>query len=143
MALDSTARAHWEGDLFTGSGSATLDTGVGGTLNMNWKARAEEHGAGTTSPEELIAAAHATCFSMALSNVLAKAGHPPTSLDVEATATFVAGSGITGMMLKLDADVPGMSEEDFQKAANDAKENCPVSQALDGNVPITLEARLN
>lgn len=141
MALDSTARAHWEGDLMTGSGTATLDTGVAGTLNMNWKARSEEHG-GTTSPEELIAAAHASCFAMALSNGLAKAGHPPASLDVEATATFVAGTGITGMALKLDADVPGMSEDDFQQAADNAKENCPVSQALKGNVPITLEANL-
>ncbi|HEX2155079.1 MAG TPA: OsmC family peroxiredoxin [Acidimicrobiia bacterium] len=142
MALDSTARAHWEGDLFTGSGTATLDTGAAGPFEVNWNARAEEH-AGVTSPEELIAAAHATCYSMALSNILAKAGHPPASLDVEATATFVAGSGITGMVLRLTADVPGISEEDFQNSAEQAKEGCPVSQALKGNVPITLEATLS
>lgn len=141
MALDSTGRVHWEGDLFSGSGTATLDTGAAGPLPINWKARAEEHG-GVTSPEELIAAAHASCFSMALSNALAKAGHPPTSLDVEATATFVAGTGITGMTLKLTADIPGIDESEFQEVAEDAKENCPVSQALKGNVPITLEARL-
>lgn len=142
MALDSKARAHWEGDLFSGSGTATLDTGAAGPFEVNWKARTEEHG-GVTSPEELIAAAHASCFSMALSNGLAKAGHPPASLDVEATATFVAGTGITQMVLKLTADVPGMSEEDFQAAAEAAKEGCPVSQALKGNVPITLEAALS
>lgn len=141
MPVESTGRAHWEGDLQTGSGTATLDTGVAGPLEMTWKARAEEHG-GVTSPEELIAAAHASCFSMALSNVLAKAGHPPASLDVEATATFVGGEGITQMVLKLQADVPGIGEDDFQQAAETAKENCPVSQALKGNVPISLEASL-
>lgn len=141
MALDSTGRAHWEGDLFSGSGTASLDTGAAGPFEVNWNARTEEHG-GVTSPEELIAAAHASCFSMALSNGLAKAGHPPASLDVEATATFVAGSGITQMVLKLTGDVPGMSNEDFQAAAEAAKEGCPVSQALKGNVPITLEATL-
>ena len=113
MALDSTARAHWEGDLFSGSGTATLDTGAAGPFEVNWKARAEEHG-GVTSPEELIAAAHATCYSMALSNTLAKAGHPPASLDVEATATFVPGTGITQMVLRLYADVPVVSDEAFQ-----------------------------
>lgn len=142
MALESTGRAHWEGDLFSGSGTATLDTGAAGPLEINWKARAEEHG-GVTSPEELIAAAHASCFCMALSNVLAKAGNPPASLDAEATATFVPGTGITGIHLKLTGNVPGMSEEDFQEAAENAKENCPVSQALKGNVPITLEASLS
>lgn len=141
MALESTGRAHWEGDLFSGGGTASLDTGVAGPLEINWKARAEEHG-GVTSPEELIAAAHASCFSMALSNGLAKAGHPPASLDVEATATFVAGTGITQMVLKLTGDVPGMGAEEFQAAAETAKEGCPVSQALKGNVPITLEANL-
>lgn len=141
MALESTGRAHWEGDLFSGGGTASLDTGVAGPLEINWKARAEEHG-GVTSPEELIAAAHASCFSMALANGLAKAGHPPASLDVEATATFVAGTGITQMVLKLTGDVPGMGAEEFQAAAETAKEGCPVSQALKGNVPITLEANL-
>lgn len=141
MALDSTGRAHWEGDLMSGSGTATLDTGAAGPFPMTWKARSEEHG-GVTSPEELIAAAHAACFSMALSNGLAKAGHTANSLDVEATATFVGGTGITQMVLKLTADVPGISEEEFQQQAEAAKEGCPVSQALKGNVPISLEAKL-
>ena len=142
MALDSTGHAHWEGDLMTGQGTATLDSGVAGPLQMNWKGRAEEHAAGTTNPEELIAAAHAACYSMALSNGLAKGGTPPTSLDVTATATFVAGTGITTMALKLVGQVPGISEEDFQTAAEAAKTGCPVSQALKGNVEITLDARL-
>jgi osmotically inducible protein OsmC len=142
MALDSTGHAHWEGDLMTGQGTATLDSGVAGPLAMNWKARSEEHGVGTTSPEELIAAAHAACYSMALSNGLAKAGHPPTALDVSATATFVAGTGITSMALKLVGQVPGISEEEFQSAAQAAKEGCPVSQALKGNVEVTLDATL-
>lgn len=141
MALDSTGRAHWEGDLVNGSGTVTLDTGAAGPLPVNWKARSESHD-GVTSPEELIAAAHAACFSMALSARLGKAGHPPAALDVEATATFVPGKGITAMVLKLTADVPGIDAEEFAGLAEDAKENCPVSQALKGNVPVSLEARL-
>lgn len=141
MALNSTGRAHWEGSLFEGSGTASVASGVFGPVDINWKARAEEQGS-YTNPEELIAAAHASCYCMALSDGLAKAGNPPTSLDVEATATFVAGTGITKMALVLKGDVPGMSEEDFQDAAEAAKEGCPVSQALKGNVEITLDASL-
>ncbi len=90
MALSSTGRAHWEGDLFSGSGVASLDSGATGPLDVTWKARAEDHG-GLTSPEELIAAAHASCYSMAFSNGLAKNETPPTSLDVSVTITFVPG----------------------------------------------------
>ena len=138
MALDSTASTHWEGDLFNGSGTTTVASGATGPLAVDWKARSEEHG-GTTSPEELIAAAHASCYSMALSNGLAKAGTPPTSLDVTATATFVPGTGITAMKLVLHADVPGIDADALRAAAEAAKDGCPVSQALKGNVPITLE----
>ena len=141
MALDSSGSAHWEGDLMTGSGTAKLGSGAAGPLQINWKARSEEQG-GVTNPEELIAAAHASCYSMALSNGLAKAGHAPASLDVSATATFVPGTGITAMALELTADVPGMSADDFQAAAQAAKDGCPVSQALKGNVEITLTASL-
>lgn len=140
MALDSTATAHWEGDLMSGSGTTTLTSGAGGPFPVDWKARSEEHGS-KTSPEELIAAAHATCFSMSLSNGLGKAGTPPSHLDVTATATFVPGQGITGMQLVLSGEVPGLSDEGFREAAEDAKQNCPVSQALAGNVPITLDIR--
>ena len=139
MALDSTASAHWEGDLMSGSGTVTMESsGAAGPLAVDWKARSEEHG-GKTSPEELIASAHAACFSMALSNGLAKAGTPPEYLDVKATATFVPGQGITGMALVLSGSVPGLSDEDFKAAAETATENCPVSKALANNVPITLE----
>ncbi len=113
-----------------------------GSRCTSWKARAEDHG-GLTSPEELIAAAHASCYSMALSNTLAKAGTPPTSIDTQATATFVPGTGITAMELEVRAAVAGISEDDFLSAAEDAKENCPVSQALKGNVPISLVATLS
>lgn len=139
MALDSTGFAHWEGDLVSGSGTATLESGAAGPLPISWKARTEEH-AGMTSPEELIAAAHASCFSMAFSSRLAKAGSPPTALDTTATATFVPGEGITGMALKVTGNVPGISDEEFATLAEDAKNNCPVSQAL--SVPITIEASL-
>jgi osmotically inducible protein OsmC len=126
----------------SGSGVAKLESsGAAGPLPINWKARSEEHG-GVTSPEELIAAAHASCYNMAFSNILAKAGTPPESLDTTATATFVPGEGITGMALTVKGVVPGISEEDFLSSAEDAKENCPVSQALKGNVPVTLDASL-
>ena len=138
MALDSTASTHWEGDLMSGNGTATFASGAAGPLAVDWKARSEESG-GKTSPEELIAAAHASCFCMALSNALGNAGTPPTSLDVTATATFVPGTGITAMKLVLSGDVPGLTDADFREAAEGAKTGCPVSQALAGNVEVTLE----
>lgn len=140
MALDSTASTRWEGDLLSGSGVTTMASGAAGPLPVDWKARSEEHG-GKTSPEELIAAAHASCFSMALSSALAKNGTPPTSLDVTATATFVPGTGITGIVLVVSGDVPGLDDDGFREAAEGAKVGCPVSKALEGNVPITLEIR--
>ena len=141
MAVRSTGRAHWEGDLLGGSGTTSLDTGAAGPMAITWKARAEEHG-GLTSPEELIAAAHASCYSMAFSSALAKNETPPTSLDVEATATFVPGEGITTMELQVTARVDGIDETRFQELAEEAKNGCPVSQALAGNVEISLVAAL-
>lgn len=136
-----TATNHWEGDLFSGSGQVTLESSGIGTFDVSWPARTEEPN-GKTSPEELIAAAHSSCFNMAFSNVLAKAGTPAATLDTTAAVTFVPGTGITGSALKVVGSVPGMSAEDFQAAAEDAKVNCPVSQALKA-VPITLEATLS
>ena len=141
MALESTGRTHWEGDLFNGSGTATLDSGAAEPMRVTWKARAEDHG-GLTSPEELIAAAHSSCYSMAFSNALAKNETPPTALDVTATATFVPGEGITKMELTVVGQVDGISSETFSEIAEAAKNGCPVSQALAGNVEITLEASL-
>lgn len=141
MALESIGRTHWDGDLFSGSGETQLDSGAAAPMQVTWKARSEEHG-GLTSPEELIAAAHSACYSMALSNTLAKAGTPPTSLDTRAKATFVPGEGITSMELEVEGVVPGATDDSFQEAAENAKDNCPVSMALKGNVPISLVARL-
>lgn len=141
MALRSTGRAHWEGNLTEGSGETSLDSGAAGPLPINWRARSEEHGS-LTSPEELIAAAHASCFSMSVGNILGKAGTPPTSVDTVATATFVPGTGITTMELEVTATVPGVTEEEFLAVAEEAKANCPVSKALAGNVDVTLKAVL-
>lgn len=140
MATVRTANAHWEGSLMEGSGQVELASSGIGTYPVSWPSRAEQAN-GKTSPEELIAAAHSTCYSMALSNGLAKAGTPPTSLDTTADVTFQPGEGITGIKLTVVGVVPGLSAEDFAAAAEDAKKNCPVSQALTGTT-ITLEASL-
>ena len=136
----SKASTVWNGDLFSGSGTASLDTSGAGTFAVGWKARAEEAGA-TTTPEELIAAAHATCYSMAFSNELAENGTPPTQLNTGAEVSFEAGTGITGIHLTVVGTVDGLSPEDFSRLAETAKTNCPVSQALAG-VEITLTASL-
>jgi osmotically inducible protein OsmC len=141
MALDSTGRTHWEGDLATGSGTASVDSGAVGPMEVTWKARSEEHG-GVTSPEELIAAAHSSCYSMAFSSRLGKAGATSISLDTTAVATFVPGEGITRIRLTVRGSATGIDEDQFVTLAEDAKENCPVSQALKGNVEITLDAAL-
>lgn len=140
MAIVSHAHTEWEGTLFEGSGTVFFDSSDLPQQKVTWKARAEEHG-GLTSPEELIAAAHSSCFSMALSNALAKAGTPAKSLHTEAQVTFQPGEGIKGIHIVVRGEVPGMSDDDFVKAAEGAKENCPVSKAL-AATPITLDAAL-
>jgi osmotically inducible protein OsmC len=140
MATTRTAKAHWEGSLFEGSGKVSLESSGLGTYDVSWPARTEEPN-GKTSPEELIAAAHSSCFSMALSNGLAQAGNPPQALDTKADVSFQPGEGITGIHITVVGTVEGMSEEEFVKAAEGAKENCPVSQALKA-VNITLDASL-
>lgn len=142
MAAEKRARVTWRGDLMAGSGTIEkVDSGAFGSLAVSWAARTGEEG-GMTSPEELIAAAHAACFSMALSNGLAKAGTPPDGLEVSATVTFVPGTGITKSALEVTGTVPGIDEAAFRTAAEDARDNCPVSQALKGNVQMTVTARL-
>ena len=142
MAAVRTAEASWQGDLFSGSGTIeSVGSGSFGPLAVTWASRTEEPG-GRTSPEELIAAAHASCFSMALANVLAKAGNPPMQLSTVARVTFVAGTGITRSELVVEGTVPGLDEAEFVRAAQDAKDNCPVSQALTGNVELAVSARL-
>ena len=140
MATTRTAKTHWEGTLFEGAGTVSLESSGLGTYDVTWAARTEQPG-GRTSPEELIAAAHSSCFSMQFSSGLAKAGTPPTSLRTRADVTFQPGEGITGIKLTVRGDVPGMSAEDFLALAEDAKEGCPVSQALKGTT-ITLDAAL-
>jgi lipoyl-dependent peroxiredoxin len=136
MATTRNATAHWEGSLMEGAGQVTLDSSGLGTYEVTWPARTEEAN-GRTSPEELIAAAHSTCFSMALSHGLAQAGTPATSIDTKAAVTFQPGTGITGVALSVSGVVPGLTAEQFDEAAQAAKSGCPVSQAL--SVPITLE----
>ncbi len=140
MATTRTANAHWEGSLLEGQGTVSLDSSKLGTYDVTWASRSEEPG-GRTSPEELIAAAHSTCYSMALSHGLAGAGTPPEKVDTKAEVTFQPGEGITGIHLTVRASVPGLSAADFEKAAQDAKAGCPVSKALTGTT-ITLDAAL-
>ncbi|GAB2861320.1 OsmC family protein [Actinocorallia aurea] len=140
MATTRTAHAHWEGPLIGGQGTVSLDSSGIGTYEVSWPSRAEKP-EGRTSPEELIAAAHSTCFSMALSHGLAGAGTPPDTVDTKADVTFQPGEGITGIHLTVRASVPGLSAADFETAAQAAKADCPVSKALSGTT-ITLDATL-
>jgi lipoyl-dependent peroxiredoxin len=140
MSTTRTAQTHWEGNLAEGAGKVTLESSGIGTFDVSWPARAEEPN-GKTSPEELIAAAHSSCFSMALSAGLSKAGTPPTSLDTRADVEFTVGPGITGIHLTVVGQVEGITEEQFREAAEGAKKGCPVSQALSGTT-ITLDAAL-
>jgi lipoyl-dependent peroxiredoxin len=139
MVAVRTADAHWEGSLFEGQGEVELVSSGLGSFEVSWPARAEQPN-GKTSPEELIAAAHSTCFSMQLSGHLTRGGNPPTSLDTRADVTFDPPN-ITGVKLTVRGVVPGVTAEQFEEAAQDAKENCPVSKALTGTT-ITVEATL-
>jgi lipoyl-dependent peroxiredoxin len=142
MAADRTANVTWSGSLLEGSGRIeNVGSGSFGPLDVTWASRTEDSG-GRTSPEELIAAAHASCFSMALSGGLARAGTPPEQLETSATVTFVPGTGITKSALTVRGTVPGIDEAAFREAAEDAKVNCPVSQALAAVPEITLDASL-
>jgi lipoyl-dependent peroxiredoxin len=142
MAAERSARVTWKGSLTEGEGTIeSVGSGAFAPLDVTWASRTEESG-GKTSPEELIAAAHASCFSMALSGALAKAGTPPEGLETQATVTFVPGTGITKSALSVRGWVPGMDEAAFLEAAENAKENCPVSKALAAVPEITLQASL-
>ena len=139
MALTTEATTVWTGGLFEGSGNVALDSSGLTTFEVNWDARAVGV-ANTTNPEELLAAAHSSCFSMALSNGLAKADTPAETLETTADVTFQPGEGITGIHLTVKGTVPGITEAQFEAIAEDAKANCPISQAL--SIPITIEAEL-
>jgi lipoyl-dependent peroxiredoxin len=144
MATERRAEVRWQGSLLEGSGTIDSTTsGAFGGLGVTWKARSEDEHGGLTSPEELIAAAHAACFSMALSASLARAGTPAEELRTSATVTFQPGEGITRIALTVEGSVPGLDEDGFGGAAQTAKENCPVSKALAGVPEITLQVRLS
>jgi osmotically inducible protein OsmC len=142
MAVEKHAQVEWRGDLATGQGTIErVGSETFGPLRVSWAARTGDE-ASMTSPEELIAAAHAACFSMALSNDLGKQGTPPQRLSVSAAVTFVPGTGITTSAIDVEGDVPGIDDAAFRKAAEEAKEGCPVSKALRGNVELSVTARL-
>jgi len=142
MATERRAEVTWRGELLSGAGTITaVGSGAFGPLDVSWPSRAEMPD-GKTSPEELIAAAHASCYCMALSNGLAGAGTPPDELRASATVTFVPGTGITSSALTVVGKVPGVDAAGFAQAAEAAKDNCPVSQALSGNVQLSVEATL-
>jgi osmotically inducible protein OsmC len=143
MAIERRAHATWEGDLRSGAGTFDVGSGAISGQEVTFASRFEQSG-GKTSPEELIAAAHATCVSMALANGLAQAGHPPTKLEADAVCTLDqtdAGFRITAMQLTVRGQVDGIGEDEFQAAAQQAKEGCPISNAL-GGVEISLDAAL-
>ncbi|HMM48223.1 MAG TPA: OsmC family peroxiredoxin [Miltoncostaeaceae bacterium] len=142
MAAERRAEVTWNGDLLSGDGTITsVTSGAFGPLPISWPARSAQPN-GVTSPEELIASAHAACYCMALAHGLAGAGTPPTRLEASATVTFVPGTGITRSQLTVRGAVPGIDEQTFVAAAEQAKTGCPVSSALAGNVEIALSARL-
>lgn len=145
MAATRTADVTWDGDLMTGAGTITrVGSAAFGPLPVSWAARTEAPG-GKTSPEELLAAAHAACFSMALSGALARAGTPPESLAVSAAVSFDKGDDgwrVTMSALTVRGRVPGATAESFAQAAESTKTGCPISKALIGNVELSVEASL-
>jgi len=139
---DRSATAVWQGDLFGGDGTVSaVSSGLFSEAGVSWAARTEDSN-GKTSPEELIAAAHAACFCMALSNELSSRGHAPAQVEVQATCTFKPGKGITTMALDVRADVPGVDEAGFKEGLDAATASCPVSNALRGNVDIQVAGSL-
>jgi len=143
MAVERHAEVTWNGGLMEGSGQIdSTGSGAFGGLEVTWASRSEPDESGRTSPEELIAAAHATCFSMALAFGLANAGTPPEQLNTSATVSFQPGEGITKIALAVEGRVPGVDQAAFEEAAEGAKANCPVSKALTGVPEITLDAKL-
>ncbi len=141
MAPTSTAHTDWHGDLASGKGRTTPASGAFATVDVNWTARSE--GSDTvTTPEELLAAAHASCFAMALSHALGEAGTPPTRLSVDVEVTFAPGVGITTSVISVAGEVPGIDQAGFQNYAAEAKDGCPVSKALTGVAIALKEARL-
>ncbi len=141
MAASSSATTIWEGDLAQGSGVTTPASGAFETVDVSWASRTERS-AGKTSPEELLAAAHASCYCMALSLELAEAGTPPKRLEATAEVDFVAGEGVKSSHITVSGQVPDIDQDGFAAAAQAAGEGCPISGALKGNIEITVDATL-
>ena len=141
MAASSSAATVWEGDLAHGSGTTTPASGAFDATEVSWSSRTER-AAGRTSPEELLAAAHAACYCMQLSHELAEAGTPPERLEATATVDFEPGEGVLSSHLVVSGRVPGIDQDTFSAAAASARETCPISGALKGNLEITVEATL-
>jgi lipoyl-dependent peroxiredoxin len=141
MVTESSATTVWEGDLGNGRGTASAASGVLPDLEVTWAARTERR-SGTTSPEELLATAHSSCFCMALSKALADAGGAPERLEATATVSFAPGEGVGSSHIAVRGRVGGVDQEGFEEAAKGARDGCPISQALQGNVAISVEATL-
>ena len=142
MAAESTATAVWEGSLTKGRGRTSTSSGTLNEVEVTWQARVERTD-DTTSPEELLAAAHAACYCMALSHELSEAGHEPERLEARASVAFVPGEGVKSSHIEISGTVPGIDAEEFERAAQSAGRNCPISGALKGNVEITVDASFN
>jgi osmotically inducible protein OsmC len=139
-----SATTKWTGDLVSGSGELDFETGAARSLPVSWAARTEEPG-GKTSPEELLAAAQASCYAMALASTLARDGHPPEALDVTASATLDRVDGkpkVTEVIIQVRGRVPGIDASTFQETATRAEQGCPIANALRGNVQVKVEAEL-
>jgi osmotically inducible protein OsmC len=145
MAAKRQATANWNGDLFSGSGTVNGKSGALSDLGVTWAARTESSD-GKTSPEELVAAAHSSCYAMALSNTLAQAGHTPESLEVTSVVTFDPGAEggprVTTAELSVTGKVPGITEAEFQELAKKGEQGCPISNLIRGGAEITLDAKL-
>ncbi len=141
MAVESKASTVWEGDLAHGAGTTTPDSGAFPAVDVSWASRTAR-AAGKTSPEELLAAAHASCFCMALAHELAEAGTPPDSLEATATVEFVPGEGVKSSRIVVTGRVPGIDQETFAAAAASARDGCPISGALKDNLELSVEATL-
>ncbi|HEY0630910.1 MAG TPA: OsmC family peroxiredoxin [Thermoleophilaceae bacterium] len=141
MAVESSASTVWEGDLAHGGGTTTPDSGAFEPVEVSWASRTRR-AAGKTSPEELLAAAHASCYCMALANELAQAGTPPQRLDATARVDFEPGEGVKSSHITISGRVDGIDQAKFEEAARAAGEGCPISGALKGNVDIAVDATL-
>lgn len=141
MANESSATTVWEGDLEKGRGTTSTASSTLSEVEVTWPRRVERTD-DTTSPEELLAAAHAACYCMALSHELGGAGHEPERLEATATVSFVAGEGVKSSRITVTGRVEGVDAAGFEEAARAAGENCPISGALKGNVEVSVEASL-